>query len=139
MYEEYEYVIRLIDLASDKFHAEMLAKFYRAYILEEINWNQFIELSEANRQMFSFDCKFLKRVGYFKREKTIAEDEESSVNRLYSLGLVIDERSHSNNKQLTYSVIGEEEMFCKQDAVVLTKLGNLFCKYLDISINDAFM
>lgn len=137
LYKEYSYVIRLIDLVSDKFHAEMLAKFYRSYILEEINWDQFCELSEANRRMFVSDCKLLKRIGYIKREKTIADDEESSVNRLYSLGLIIDERSHSHINQLTYTIVGEdgneeERTPREEDAVILTKLGKLFCKYLDI-------
>lgn len=136
--KEYEFVLRYIDLCTSKSHAAILARIYRSYVLEEISWDQFCELSEVNGRLFVSDGELLKQIGFLNRLTAVSEDDESRINRLYSLGLIIDKRLHSNTGFLYEFSNGEtyNNMDDEENAIVLTKLGKLYCKYLDVSIKD---
>ena len=79
-------IVTLLNSIIDTEKSEMLAKLYRAYINEEINWELFCELSDILSRIFISDINFLleTKKQSFKEKGT----HNYRVERLRSLGLV---------------------------------------------------
>jgi hypothetical protein len=85
--EELGRVIILLDSNVDLIKSELLAKFYRAYVSEEISWDVFCELSEVNSRLFLSDISFLYDV-YYRRISDTTQCATYQADRLIALGLL---------------------------------------------------
>lgn len=97
----------------------LLAKFYRAYINEQISWNQYCEFSEINSRLFISDLELL----YAIDRKEITDTSCCQVyqaERLISLGLL-----DSAMKSMS---IGSNTSSHTERYVNTNPLGNLFCQ-----------
>ena len=80
-------VMILLDKTIDTEKAEDLAAFFRAYIKNDISWDDFCELSEALNRMFISDRRLLFDVSEGKKNLTY-ENGGYSADRLISIGLI---------------------------------------------------
>ncbi len=98
--------------------SQMLAKIYRAYIEEIINWEQFCELSDVITRLFITDIHLLYKI--YNREITdTSQCLGYQVDRLISLGLI-----DSATKSTIIGSINDSETI---RYVSVSKLGELFC------------
>lgn len=70
----------------------LYGKIYKAYINQEINWEEVVEFSEIVSRMFIQDLDILKEL-YLKKTFTISNFDNNRINtfrieRLYALGIV---------------------------------------------------
>lgn len=113
-------VIILLNSTIDLKKSEILAKFYREYINEVIDWDKFCELSDVNSRVFLDDIKLLIDV-YNKQVTNTIGLMIYQTKRLESLGLIdstmqtISISSNSNARTDKYIHVSE--------------LGVLYCKY----------
>jgi len=102
--------------------SQMLAKIYRAYIEETINWEQFCELSDAITRLFITDIHLLYKI--FNQEITDTTQCLSyQADRLISIGLL-----NSATKSISIS--------SNQDSrtvryISLNEFGDLFCSIIN--------
>ncbi len=85
--KELSRVLILLNTNIDSEKSKILAKFYRAYVEEKINWDQFCELSEALHQIFIADVKLLNDI-YECNLYELSSYPKYRFERLISLGLV---------------------------------------------------
>lgn len=98
----------------------ILAKLYRAYINEIIDWKVFCELSEVNERLFVNDIFILLEI--YENGMNVDKEKIHNFSRLVSIGLLRnDSRFDSDN--CGASVIASDPI----DAVELTLLGEKFC------------
>lgn len=67
--------------------SEILAKFYRAYVDEQISWDDFCELSEVTSRLFLSDIKLLFAV-YNKQIQDTSQCSAYQAERLIAVGLL---------------------------------------------------
>ena len=72
----------------DKEKSIMLAKIYKAYIKQEINWNEFCEFAEIINRLFIKDLQILTRIKDRDIDLMFSREDEFRAERLYSLGLI---------------------------------------------------
>lgn len=85
---ELERVLLLLDATLDVEKSELLARFYRAYVMRAITWEAFRELSEVVNQLILEDLRALDQIAAGTAKTT----EECAAHRawwLSALGLVI--------------------------------------------------
>ena len=121
---ELERVFQYIDLCTEELQAKYHARFYLAFLRGEIDWETFNELAEANRRMFLRDYSFLHYIYCMQNVDSVKPEEESSVGRLSSLGLLSDSRlkSISGGIRVTADY--------KSEGIAILEFGKIFCKYL---------
>lgn len=112
-------VLIILDKTIDDIKTKMLAKAYRAYVYEEIKWEQFCEITEAINRLFISDIALLYKIQNGQVKDT-SNCEIYQADRLISLGLVDNAMKSifiSNNntsrtdKYLSINEFGK--MFCK--------------------------
>ena len=82
-------VMILLDKTIDTEKAEDLAAFFRAYIKNDMSWDDFCELSEALDRLFVIDIQMLNRIANLEH-KMLFEEGGHSADRLVSVGLVVN-------------------------------------------------
>lgn len=116
--EELGRVIILLDSNVDIKKSELLAKFYNAYVNENISWDQFCELSDVISRLFISDLSLLFRI--FRKQ--ITDTTQCAVyqaDRLIALGLL-----DSATKSMS---IGSNNSSKTERYIQVNNLGNLFC------------
>ena len=116
--EELGRVIILLNSNIDIKKSELLAKFYRAYVNEEINWATFCELSDITSRLFISDLQLLYEINAGHITDT-TQCPAYKADRLISLGLL--------NYSMK-SIIQSTTRGSKTDRFIrINELGNLFC------------
>ncbi|MBR2550253.1 MAG: hypothetical protein IKE92_09610 [Clostridiales bacterium] len=121
---ECERILLLIDQSTYESQTKYLCRFYQAYINQDISWEKFQELAEANQRMFIGDYSILKDIVYKKIKTYVSAEQESNINRLISLGLINDYRLKNDAILLTAEY--------KDTGIQLTEFGKVFGRYLDV-------
>ena len=98
--------------------SEILARFYRAYIEQKINWETFCELSEVVSRMFISDIKLLYEI-YNKKVTDTTQCYVYQADRLIALGLL--------NSAMKSMSIGNISGGNTQRYIQTNELGNIFC------------
>ena len=108
--EELSRVIILIDRTLESYKAKMLGNAYRSYVMEEITWADFCELSAVIDKLFVEDIPLLRDISNGEVKETTPETIHK-VERLNSLGLLIAATitmvGASAAKQVKLSILGE--------------------------------
>lgn len=116
--EELGRVIIFLNSTVDLKKSEILAKFYRARVVERIEWDTFCELSDVLSRMFISDIELL-----FEINNDIIKDtnqcEAYRADRLISLGLL-----YSTPKSVAFVNQGGRTYLY----VSTNNLGRLFCE-----------
>ena len=86
--EELERVVLLLNNNIDGEKSVILAKLFKAYINEEINWIEFCEFSEILNRLFIQDLKLLNLIYQGTVSDTTDRDDLYRVERLNSLGII---------------------------------------------------
>ena len=86
--EELGRVILLLNKFIDKEKSVLLAKLYKAYINEIINWKEFCEYSEVVDRLFLQDINLLEEIYRERLNITKGRDDMFRIERLNSLGLI---------------------------------------------------
>lgn len=123
--KEIEVLIQYIDLCAKIEHSKMLARFYIGYLRGEITRDVFDELAEANRRVFICDYQYLKQLVSLTKITDVLEDDESTVNRLSALGLVIDSRIKMEGVRVVEQYVDR--------GVHLSRFGKVFGRYLNVT------
>lgn len=117
--EELGRVIIALNSTVELQKSEFLAKFYKAYIDEQISWEQYCEFSEIVSRLFVADLSLL----YAINSKQITDTSSCKVyqaDRLISLGLL-----DSAMKSMS---IGSNSSSHTERYINTNSLGELFCK-----------
>lgn len=122
--EELGRVLILLNANVELTKSELLAKFYRAYINEDITWIKFCEFSEVINRFFIVDLDLLYKV-YRKEITDTSQCTIYQVDRLIGLGLL--------NSAMKSMSIGTNMNSRTERYVNMNELGNIFCQ---ISLND---
>ncbi len=125
MQKELETVLMYLDLCTHVFQSKLFARFYVAYLNRDFTWEVFQEIAEANRRMFIGDYNVLQMIVSGRNAYLPKTDEESSINRLLSLGLISDSRLKAKKG----SVLVTEDY--QNPGITLTEFGKVFGKYID--------
>lgn len=121
--EELGRVIILLNSNVDIKKSELLAKFYRSYVNEIIDWSLFCELSDITSRMFISDLQLLYKV-YRKEISDTSQCPVYKADRLIALGLL-----DSAMKSMS---IGNVSGSHTQRYIQVNNLGKIFC---EISLN----
>lgn len=116
--EELGRVLITLNSNVDLKKSEILARFYRAYVEEQINWDTFCELSEVTSRMFVSDIKLLYAV-FNKQVSDTSQCPVYQADRLIALGLL-----DSTMKSMS---IGSVSGSHTQRYIRTNQLGNTFC------------
>lgn len=116
--EELGRVLITLNSNVDLKKSEILARFYRAYVEKQINWEIFCELSEVTSRMFVSDIKLLFAV-YNKQVSDTTQCPVYQADRLIALGLL-----DSAMKSMS---IGSANGSHTQRYIQTNELGNTFC------------
>jgi len=114
-------VMILLDKTIDIEKTEDLAAFFRAYIKNDISWDDFCELSEALNRMFISDRRLLFDVSEGKKNLTY-ENGGYSADRLISIGLI---QNPSIGMSMRYNVSPNSQSRLKP-----TTLGTMYINLL---------
>ena len=116
--EELGRVLIILNNTIDVTKSQMLAKIFRAYIEEIINWEQFCELSDSIMRLFITDIHLLYKI-YNKEISDTTHCLGYQVDRLISIGFLntatksLTISSHQNSHTIRY--------------ISTNQFGNLFC------------
>ena len=121
--EELGRVIILLNSNVEIKKSELLAKFYRSYVNEVIDWSLFCELSDITSRMFISDLQILYKV-YRKEISDTSQCPVYKADRLIALGLL-----DSAMKSMS---IGNVSGSHTQRYIQVNNLGKIFC---EISLN----
>ena len=116
--EELGRVLILLNANVDLSKSELLAKFYKAYVAEKIDWITFCECSDIISRIFISDLNLLQDIFHQKVTDT-TQCKHYQAERLIPLGLLDSSMKSmmvSNSKSRTTLYISTNEF------------GNLFCK-----------
>ncbi len=116
--EELGRVLILLNANVDLSKSELLAKFYKAYVSEEIDWPTFCECSDIISRMFVSDLALLKGIAEHKVTDT-TQCKHYQAERLIPLGLL----DSSMKSTIITNGKGKSTLY-----ISTNELGNLFCK-----------
>lgn len=116
--EELGRVLITLNSNVDLKKSEILARFYRAYVEQKINWDTFCELSEVTSRMFVVDIKLLFAI-YNKNISDTSQCLVYQADRLIALGLL--------NSAMKSMSIGSVSGSNTERYIQTSELGNLFC------------
>lgn len=117
--EELGRVIILLNSNVDLKKSELLAKFYRSYVNEDIDWSIFCELSDITSRLFISDLHLLFEV-YKKKISDTSQCQTYQADRLIALGLL-----DSAMKSMSISSVSGSQT---QRYIQVNNLGKLFCE-----------
>ena len=116
--EELGRVLILLNSNIEIKKSEILARFYRAFVEEKINWALFCELSDITSRLFVSDIQLLLLV-FNKQISDTSQCAGYQADRLIALGLL-----DSATKSMT---IGSSSSSNTQRYIQTNELGSLFC------------
>lgn len=112
-------VLLILNSNIDIEKSKMLARLFRNYIDEKINWDEFCEFSEIIKNMFLSDINFFKNI-YCGKIKDTVNYPLYPFDRLVSLGLI-------NTSPKGVYPIDPEGSYSRQDKFVsISKIGGKF-------------
>lgn len=117
--EELGRVIILLNSNVDLKKSELLAKFYRSYVNEDINWSVFCELSDITSRLFISDLHLLFAV-YRKEISDTSQCQTYQADRLIALGLL-----DSAMKSMSIGSVSGSQT---HRYIQVNTLGELFCE-----------
>ncbi len=117
--EELGRVIILLNSNVEIKKSELLAKFYRSYINDEIDWSTFCEFSDITSRLFISDLQLLYEI-YYGNISDTSQCPVYKADRLIALGL-LDSAMKSMN-------IGSVSGSQTQRYIQVNNLGKLFCR-----------
>lgn len=117
--EELGRVIILLNSNVDLKKSDILGKFYKAYVNEDLNWVQFCELSDVTNRLFISDINLLLQIthGEVKDTKHCISYQAERLNSLGLVDMVI--------QSLTISTVQSET----SKVVETSDLGKRFVKF----------
>jgi len=115
--EELGRVLIYLNSFIDKEKSMMLARLYKSYVAEEINWNEFCEYSEIINRLFIQDIRLLKDIYENKINDIENVNETYRLDRLTSIGLI---------KLYSKSKVSFEELLLDDLEIDRTILGERF-------------
>ncbi|WP_217969334.1 hypothetical protein [Adlercreutzia caecimuris] len=118
--EELGRVLVILDSILDVEKSKLLARLYRAYVEEAVDWDQFCELSEAMGRIFLADIKLLRDINEGAVTDT-TQCDAYRADRLAAMGLV------SLSVKSMVAVPGSDALRMR-NFVAATSFGSLFCK-----------
>lgn len=118
--EELGRVLITLNTNIDLQKSEILARFFRAYVEEQISWETFCELSEVTSRMFISDINLLFAV-YNKKVSATTQCAVYQADRLIALGLL-----DSAMKSMS---IGSANGSHTERYIQTNELGNIFCSF----------
>lgn len=104
-----------IDLKKSK----ILANFYKSYVLEEISWDKFCELTDVLNRSLLVDITLLLNI-YNDEDYAIPLEENYRIDRLVSQGLI-----QYKSPTLTYNTLN------LTPSPIITPLGRLFASLIN--------
>jgi len=122
--EELGRVLILLNKFLDDSKAVILAKLYRNFVKEKIDWEQFCEFTDITERMFLSDIKVLLH-GYSNNGVNLDEFQNYHLDRLISIGLF--ENHNRLGGDIIIKAIGLDETETSKD-VDITELGVRYCK-----------
>jgi hypothetical protein len=111
-------IIILLNSNVDLKKSELLAKFYRAYVNEQIDWSKFCELSDVTSRLFISDIALLYEI-YYNRISDTTQCTVYQADRLIALGLL-----DSAMKSMS---IGSSSGSNTQRYIQVSSFGRVFC------------
>lgn len=111
-------ILIILNQIIDEEKSRILAIFYRAYINERIDWQQFREYSEIVRQLIYIDIELLRKI-YQEEIKDTCCLPSYQVQRLNSLGLI------NMTIKTIWSFDTESDFH-----ISLSSLGSIFCEII---------
>lgn len=115
---ELEYVLALLDRIFSEQKAKLFSKLYLAYIVENIDWNMFCQISELIDRFLPGDVDCLNR-SVLKNDNR-SEMENIALQRLQGLGVV-----KPNSKPGSYDINGNVLSTLYDGTYSLTSLGRI--------------
>lgn len=119
--EEVERVLLYLNKNIDTEKSKLLAKFYVAYVNQEINWNKFCEFATIINQIFIDDLPTIYDI-YKEEETKVVIYENYKISRLMSTGLLSNYSGSITVQELSNGKSGVRNIFEKNG------LGELFVK-----------
>lgn len=113
-------IILLLNNFIDKEKSIMLAKLFKAYIKQQINWDSFCEFSEIINRIFIQDLHILCKIKNRDIDLMFSREDEFRAERLYSIGLI-----GMSFKALTYQNIKNGQINNRR---TISPLGKQFCE-----------
>lgn len=83
-----EIVLFYLDRFVDKEKSVFLARLFKAYINQDISWDDFCEYSEIVNRLFIKDIKILRTIYKEDINLEYTREDEFRTERLYSIGLI---------------------------------------------------
>lgn len=120
--EELGRVLVYLNIFIDEEKSVMLAKLFKAYIKQQINWNEFCEFSEVINRLFIQDLHILKKIKDRDIDLMFSQEDEFRAERLYSIGLI-----GMSFKALTYGNIKDGHI---NSGRTISPLGKKFCEII---------
>ncbi len=111
----------IIDIEKSK----MLAKVFRYYVDEKINWDEFCEFSEIIKNIYLNDINYFEKI-YFGKIKSTVNYPLYPFDRLVSLGLI-----NTSPKGL-YPVDPDGDYYRQEKFVSISKIGGKFYESIKI-------
>lgn len=106
----------------DKEKSVFLSRLYKAYIANEINWNEFCEFAEVVNRMFIQDIETLKTIYKEEINLGLIKEDEFRAERLYSIGLI-----GISYKPLTVGNLKDGKI---NTGRIISPLGKRFCEII---------
>ncbi len=116
--EELGRILLLLNSNIEDIKSEYFAKLYRAYILNEIDWDYFCEFSDVVSRLFIADTELLIK-SHKNTLKDISNSQKYQLQRLQSLGLLLFDSKQTMRFNDDGKRTGKD--------VIVTSLGNKFC------------
>lgn len=117
--EELGRVIILLNSNVDIKKSELLAKFYRSYINEEIDWITFCEFSDITSRLFITDLQLLYQI-YNKEILNTSQCSTYKADRLIALGLL--------DSAIKSMIISSTDGSQTQRHIQVNTLGKRYCE-----------
>lgn len=117
--EELGRVIILLNSNVEIKKSELLAKFYRSYINDEIDWSTFCEFSDITSRLFISDLQLLYEI-YYGNISDTSQCPVYKADRLIALGLL-----DSAMKSMSIGSVSGSQT---QRYIQVNNLGKLFCR-----------
>lgn len=130
--EQISYLIMILERYTNLRKAKFLSKIYLAFLRNKITWIEVCKYGETIDRFLPGDYDMLKKSAEYS---TLYDRETDTIQRLISLGLVIEEIRKSNvkHKEGTVIIDDPEDMEKKERNYVRTEYGS---KLVDILENE---
>ena len=124
---ELERILLLLDRFLDCERAQILAKFFKAYINEKITRAEFTEVSDITDRIFPYDLTVLT-TAYNENGIDFNDTYNYRIDRLISLGLLENPQRLGKFNIMDGGSISDKE-YEKSKDISITKLGKLYYQY----------